>query len=87
MKDQIDNTIKEKRSHKLIKLSNECEMEFLNKYVGEKVKVLFEKQDGEYIKGHTTNYLVVKVKKNELENQMKDVKIISKDGFELIGEM
>ena len=87
MKDQIDNTIKEKRSHKLIKLSNECEMEFLNKYIGEKVKVLFEKQDGEYIKGHTTNYLVVKVKKNELENQMKDVKIISKDGFELIGEM
>ena len=87
MKDQIDNTIKDKRSHKLIKLSNECEMEFLNKYIGEKVKVLFEKQDGEYIKGHTTNYLVVKVKKNELENQMKDVKIISNDGFELIGEM
>lgn len=87
MKDQIDNTIKEKRSHKLIKLSNECEMEFLNKYIGEKVKVLFEKQDGEYTKGHTTNYLVVKVKKNKLENQMKDVKIISNDGFELIGEM
>ena len=79
MKNQIDSTVKEKRSHKLIELSNECEIEFLDRYVGKELKVLFEKQDGEYIKGHTTNYLVVKAKETELENQIKDV--------ELIGEM
>lgn len=87
MKNQIDSTVKEKRSHKLIELSNECEIEFLNRYVGKELKVLFEKQDGEYIKGHTTNYLVVKAKETELENQIKDVKIVSRDNLELIGEM
>ena len=50
MKNQIDSTVKEKRSHKLIELSNECEIEFLDRYVGKELKVLFEKQDGEYIK-------------------------------------
>ena len=73
MKNQIDSTVKEKRSHKLIELSNECEIEFLDRYVGKELKVLFEKQDGEYIKGHTTNYLVVKAKETELENQIKDL--------------
>ena len=87
MKNQIDSTVKEKRSHKLIELSNECEIEFLDRYVGKELKVLFEKQDGEYIKGHTTNYLVVKAKKTKLENQIKDVKIVSRDNLELIGEM
>ena len=87
MKNQIDSTVKEKRSHKLIELSNECEIEFLDRYVGKELKVLFEKQDGEYIKGHTTNYLVVKAKESELENQIKDVKIVSRDNLELIGEM
>lgn len=87
MKNQIDSTVKEKRSHKLIELSNECEIEFLDRYVGKELKVLFEKQDGEYIKGHTTNYLVVKAKETELENQIKDIKIVSRDNLELIGEM
>ena len=87
MKNQIDSAVKEKRSHKLIELSNECEIEFLDRYIGKKVKVLFEKQDGKYIKGHTTNYLVVKVKEKKLENQIKEVKIVSRDELELIGEM
>ena len=87
MKNQIDSAVKEKRSHKLIEQSNECEIEFLDRYIGKKVKVLFEKQDGKYIKGHTTNYLVVKVKEKKLENQIKEVKIVSRDELELIGEM
>lgn len=87
MKNQIDSAVKEKRSHKLIELSNECEIEFLDRYIGKKVKVLFEKQDGKYIKGHTTNYLVVKVKEEKLENQIKEVKIVSRGELELIGEM
>ncbi len=87
MKNQIDSAVKEKRSHKLIELSNECEIEFLDRYIGKKVKVLFEKQDGKCIKGHTTNYLVVKVKEEKLENQIKEVKIVSRGELELIGEM
>ena len=41
-----------------------------------------------YMKGHTTNYRVVNVETNEnLENQMKSVKILRLDGLELIGEV
>ena len=87
MKDQVDSKIKEERSHKLIELSDKCEKEALDKYIGKKVKVLFEKQEGEYIKGHTTNYLVVKIKDSKLENQILDVNITSREELELIGKM
>lgn len=87
MENQVRDNIKEERSHKLIKLSDKYEKEFLDKYIGKKVKVLFEKQDGEYIKGHTTNYIVVKMKSEYLENRIKDLKIIARDGLELIGKM
>lgn len=87
MKNQVDSKIKEERSHKLIKLSDKCEKEILDKYIGKKVKVLFEKQEGEYIKGHTTNYLVVKIKDSKLENQILDINITSREELELIGKM
>ena len=39
------------------------------------------------MKGHTTNYMVVKLKTNEnLENELKIVKVVDVDGLELIGK-
>ena len=87
MQKQIDGNIKEERSHKLIELSNKNEEEFLNEYISKEVDVLFEQEENEYIKGHTSNYLVVKVKAKELENKMLKVKIVSREGYELIGEI
>lgn len=87
MPNQIDGNIKEERSHKLIELSNKNEEEFLDRYIGKEVYVLFEQEEGEYIKGHTSNYLVVKVNGKGLENKMLKAKIINKEGFELIGKI
>ena len=42
MKEQIDARIKEQRSNKLIELSNKNEIEFLEKYIGKELEVLFE---------------------------------------------
>ena len=40
------------------------------------------------MKGHTTNYIIVKVKTDEkLENTLKCVKIVDNDDVELIGEI
>lgn len=86
MPNQIDGNIKEERSHKLIELSNRNEEEFLDRYIGKEVYVLLEQEEGEYIKGHTSNYLVVKAKGKELENKMLRVKITSREGYELIGK-
>lgn len=74
MKEQIDGNIKEERSKKLIEMSNKNEAEYNNTYIGKKVKVLFEEREGEYMKGHTTNYIMVKFKTDEnLENKIVEV--------------
>lgn len=88
MKDQIDARTKEKRSSILIDLSNKNEIEFLERYIGKELEVLFETKTQEnYIEGHTTNYIKVKTKGNNLENTIRKVKIIEREGLELTGKM
>ena len=89
MDGQVDGSIKELRSQKLIKLSNENQIEFNKNELGKSLKVLFEEIDKDgYFKGHTSNYITVKVKtKENLENKILDVKITDVDGLELIGKL
>lgn len=70
MKNQIPAEIKDVRSKRLLQLSNENECDYLNEYIGKKVRVLMEEKDGDYIKGHTGNYMVVKTvgDESDLEN-------------------
>jgi len=88
---QVDGNIKEERSRKLIELSNNMQNEKNSKYIGKTVKVLFEEYENEYYKGHTTNYMVVKVQTKEQEgfiDNIKDVEITENDTQteELIGK-
>lgn len=77
MPNQVDGKIKEERSKKLIELSNKNEYNYNKKYIGKQVEVLFEEREGEYLKGHTTNYIVVKHKtdKNDLINKIAKVTV------------
>ena len=80
MPNQIDGNIKEARSKRLIELSNENQMMYNERLVGQEVEVLFEDkevEDGEsYYRGHTQNYILIKYKTNEnLENTLKLIKI------------
>lgn len=87
MPKQIDGNIKEERSRKLIQLSNENEQEFLDKYINKRVKVLFEQEEKGYIKGHTTNYIIVNAKGENLENKIFEVQIQEERNLELIGKI
>lgn len=88
MKEQISAETKEKRSRELLELSDKNEKEYLDKYIGKEVKVLFEEQDGDYIKGHTPNYMMVKVENYPIiENEICNVYIIKRDEQELIGKI
>lgn len=88
MPNQVSNNIKEERSKKLIQLSNQNEIEYNKKYIGREVKVLFEERKGNYIKGHTENYLMVGVATDKnMENKVCNVKIIDINGNELLGEI
>lgn len=70
MKNQIPAEVKDARSKRLLQLSNENESNYLDEYIGKQVRVLMEEKDGDYIKGHTGNYIVVKAVggKSDLEN-------------------
>ena len=87
MEGQIPEEIKQERSKILIQLSNQEEEKFLKKYVGKKVKVLWEEKIKGEIKGHTTNYMVVKQKNEKLKNEIEEVLISSIENLELISDM
>lgn len=80
MPNQIDGNKKEERSNKLIELSNSTENKHNQSYIGKTVKVLFEEFEDGFFKGHTTNYMMVKVagveeQSDKFVNQILDVKI------------
>jgi len=87
MEGQIPQKNKEERSHKLIELSNKNEKDFLEKFVGKELEVLFEEEEDGYYKGHTSNYMIIKVHGKNLENEIKRIKIEKVDKGELIGKM
>ena len=64
MQDQLDGSIKEKRSKLLIELSNKNEKEFIEKFIGKEMDALIEAEvkgkDGIY-EGYTRNYIKVQV--------------------------
>lgn len=90
MPNQISPKIQEERSKKIIELSNNNELKYNNEMIGKTVEVLFEEKDKDYIKGHTQNYMVVKVKNNDIDkhhNKIEKVHIIETEGAELLGKL
>lgn len=87
MPNQVDGSIKEYRSKRLIELSDENEQGYNLEYMNKKVEVLFEEKDGEFYKGHTMNYMQVFAKGEDLENKIKDVVINEVKGNVLYGEL
>ena len=77
MPDQIQGDVKERRSKKLIELSNENQKQYNQNLIGKDVEVLFEEKNKEgYYKGHTQNYILVEYKTDEeLENKIVKVNI------------
>lgn len=71
MNHQIDGNKKEERSQKLIELSNDNERKYNKEYIGKNVEVLFEEEkDGSY-KGHTQNYILAYLPKENVKNKME----------------
>ncbi len=87
MKNQIPANKKEERSKKLLELSDRNENEYLDKYLGKKVDVLFEEKDGNYYKGHTANYIMVNLETDKnVSDKIVTVEIIGKDKLSLISK-
>ena len=87
MPNQIDGSIKEKRSKVLIELSDRNEEMYNSEYVGKSVEVLFEEKEGDYYKGHTKNYIEVWCEGENLENCIVNVRVKECKGKVIIGSL
>ena len=75
MPEQISPEEKEKRSKKLIELSDKNEEEYNKKYIGKTVEVLWEEEKQGTYKGHTKNYVLVESNNKHQENMLEQVVI------------
>ena len=90
MENQIPEKVQEERSKKLLRLSDDDQREYNHQYIGKKVEVLIEEQQGEYIKGHTQNYLMVNIPNQKIanyHNQFVTVEVTRQFQEELIGNI
>lgn len=82
MPNQVNDHIKHDRANRLLALSKELNRDFALKQIGKSLKVLFEKRDGDYLIGHASDYLKVKVKTDrDMIGEIVDIRIDKYDGI------
>ncbi|MEE0059723.1 MAG: tRNA (N(6)-L-threonylcarbamoyladenosine(37)-C(2))-methylthiotransferase MtaB [Acutalibacteraceae bacterium] len=83
---QVDESIKNIRSKKMIELTTKTQEEFLKAQIGKVEPVLFEREKNGYYEGHTMNYTQVIVKSDiDISNQIINVKITQADKNRCVG--
>ena len=88
MKDQVDETVKKQRVKALLDLSHTLMKEYAESQLGNDLEVLIEEKDGDFMIGHASNYLKVRVKLSEDSvGHIYSVRIKEVDDVILIGEM
>ena len=86
MPNQIPGEIQEERSKILRNLSDENEKRHQEAYLGKEVEVLWEEKEDGFWKGHTTNYILVKMQsEKDLTNQIRKAKITENQKEFLLG--
>ncbi|MBN2897786.1 MAG: MiaB/RimO family radical SAM methylthiotransferase, partial [Clostridia bacterium] len=85
---QVDGTVKEARSHRLIECAESMEVKFLERFVDKTVEVLFESYSNFTSVGHTRHYINVESASGEdVSGQLRNVKIKAVTDKKLIGEI
>ena len=83
---QLDDNIKKERTKVLIHEASILEKNYYLSFVGKIYDVLFEQSDDKYTYGHTTNYLEIKVSKDDnLIGKIVDVSLEKYDNGAIFG--
>ena len=79
MEGHLDPQLINKRAHLMQKLSQSMHKDYIARYLGKEMDVLFEQRKQNLWIGHTTNYLEVAIDANEsdLTNEVRKVKLLS----------
>lgn len=75
MDGHLDNSVKKERARRLIEVSKELEIDYMNNFVGKEVEVLTENAKDGYTLGHTSNFLLVKLNKKLDNDKFVNVKL------------
>jgi len=90
MKSQVPEDVKKERLHKLTAQQKAIKRELLEEFVASSpsIEVLFESFDGEYVLGHTTNFIEVKAKSPQARSgEFLLVRPTDSDGEFVFGEI
>ena len=78
MDNQLPEVVKKERVKRVLKLSKELEIKYMEKFLGKEVLFIPETKREEYVIGHTGNYLLIKAKCNiELSHEALKCKLDS----------
>ena len=86
MDNKIEGKVVKERARTLIKVSEELEKNYMNKFIHKNVEVLIEEVKDGYSYGHTGNYLYVKVKGEFQPNSYLEVELKEIEYPYIIGE-
>jgi threonylcarbamoyladenosine tRNA methylthiotransferase MtaB len=82
----VDPNVSISRSESLINLGKNCRLQFLNKHINKKEKVLLEEYKDGYLYGYTSNYIKVKVKGDKnLWGKIQELELISLEKDLILG--
>lgn len=84
---QVNDLVKKQRTQELLALSNKLERDYLNNFVGKELDVLLEENIGNYVIGHTSNYIKVYIKGDYKLNMMYRCLIKNIEEEKVIGEV
>jgi threonylcarbamoyladenosine tRNA methylthiotransferase MtaB len=85
MEDRIAEKVKSKRAKKVRDWSQKMSEELAKKFIGKKLKVLFEKEKNGWFEGLSENYIRVRARGKDLRGKIKAVRIKTQKGGILYG--
>lgn len=84
----IDEKIKQERAGKLLTLASFWRHNYLQRFIGQELLVLWENKKNGFWQGWTDNYLkVIAAEKDNLANQLKKTKLVKIEGEKILGKL
>lgn len=91
MKNQVNGEVKDDRSSKLIALSSKNEAEFMERFLGREMKVLYEQLhngEADNFEGYTPNYIkVVSESAKDIEGEIINTKLLNVEQEFILGKI
>ena len=87
LSNKLDGKTKKEYANKLIEVSQELEVKYMEKFINKNLDVLVEEYKDGYSYGHTSNFIYVKIKGEYKHNEFVNVKLKKVEYPYMLGEV